>query len=308
MAEEKPKLQTATETFRVYGQDIDVTYNYIEDPEKGKLLQLDKISGRIKLNPSQEVLSNQLFLPEYIKAKHKTDPKKADEWLSGVLQEIIIDKCRTDRDIIAAKPCTNFQAYLMQLAAQIQRDPTKIPYVPESRIGSVIEIKKRIDAKAKAAADISGEEMYGALTITLTIKLNNILDSEDDNESDVTTDYSTDDTDRSHASDNSATRDKKRKRAAIKKKIKKTFNTPIDCSKETEYTAIEDDDIKSQMGGDPMEALSNIFKQYRGRACQNLNTLTESLPYDKYTKMLFNQGSFQFEQFRRIYDLYKKMP
>ena len=111
----------------------------------------------------------------------------------------------------------------------------------------------------------------------------------------------------SHESDNTITRDKKRKRTAIKKKIKKTFR-PTDCSNQAKYKKIETKDIRSQIGGDPMDALSNIFKQYRGHACENETTLTESLPYDdKYIKMLFNQGSFQFEQFRRIYELYKKM-
>jgi hypothetical protein len=289
MAEEKPKLQTATETFRVYGQDIDVTYNYIEDPEKGKLLQLDKIGGRIKLNPSQEVLSNQLFLPEYIKAKHKTDPKQADTWLSGVLQEIIIDKCRTDRDIIAAKPCTNFQAYLMQLAAQIQRDPTKIPYVPESRIGSVIEIKKRI---AKTAAETAQEsigsaEDYGSITITFTINLADIFthagkpEAEPEAESDAGSDSNTE----SEEDD-----------------IEKDFE-PSDCKREKKYR-IDPDVIKSYItAGDTMEALYLIFKQYRGKTCNAGNILADAATDDEDLKKLLNQGRYQFRQYRRLHKI-----
>jgi hypothetical protein len=283
MADQKPKIQTRTETFQVYGEAIDVTYNFIEDPEKGELLQLDKVGGRIKLNPSQEVLANKLFLHEYIETRYKTDPKEADKWLDGILQEIIIDKCRTNRDVIAAKPCTNFQAYILQLAARITRDPTKIPYIPESRIGSALEIKRQINAKAKAAAaatGISGEEIYGALTITLTIKLDHILHPEDgsDTESDTGSDIGSD-------SDNLE-----------------------NCEKDAKYEPIIKGDILTQFGGDPMEALYRIFKQYRGKTCESGNLLAKSLPYDENIKKMLNQGHHQFRQYRRIYKLYKMMP
>jgi hypothetical protein len=322
MADQKPKIQTRTETFQVYGEAIDVTYNFIEDPEKGELLQLDKVGGRIKLNPSQEVLANQLFLHEYIETRYKTDPKGADKWLDGILQEIIIDKCRTNRDVIAAKPCTNFQAYLMHLAALIRRDTTKIPYIPEGRVGSVIEIKRRMNAKAKEAAAAAaaaaglGAVDYGALNIMLTIKLPDLLtgatdpnnDSDNDPESDTdsinTADYSTDDTDRSNESDDTITKEQKEKNKAKKKKIKKTFK-PSDCTEEDYYERIKLGDVRAQAGGNPMETLYRIFKRYRSETCSAGNELAESLPYDNYIKMMLNQGDYQFKQFERIYNLYR---
>jgi hypothetical protein len=321
MADLKPTKKTKTETFRVYGQDIAVTYDYTEDPEQRETLELEKISDKIKLNPSQEVLSKQLFLPEFIQEKYKTDPKGADKWLNGILHEIIIDKCRTDSDIIAAKPCINFQAYLMQLAAQIQRNPTKIPYVKQNRMGSMIEIKRQIAVKK---AQKSAEEDYGDLSITLTIQLKDILnpegpgsesdgesgsesDGESGSQSDNTTEYSTDESDDTVESDTSIIKKEKHNRKLKKKKIKKTFR-PSNCKKETKYAAITDTEITSQIGGDPMEALYRIFKQYRGKTCEAENLLTESLPYDEYTKMMLNQGNYQFNQFRRLYELYKIIP
>jgi hypothetical protein len=310
MADPKPTKKTTTETFKVYGQDIDVTYDYSEDPEKGKVLELNKIGDKIDLNPSQEILSSQLFLPEYIQAKYKTDPKGGNDWLKGILHEIIIDKCRTDRDVIGTKPCINFQAYLMQLASQIQRDPTKIPYIPQSRIGSTIEIQKRIKAKANAAGiGVSGEMLYGDLKITFTVDLKDILTPDpgpgpgpsSSSESEPTTDTSTDTSDESHTSDDSEETRRKRNRKVIKKKIKKTFK-PSDCSKEANYAAITEDDIRRQItGGNPMEALYLLFKQYRGKTCSAGNALAESLPFDEYVKMMLNQGNHQFNQYRRIY-------
>jgi len=310
MADPKPIKKTNTDTFKVYGQEIDVEYDYTEDPEKGKVLELDKINGKITLRPSQEVLSNQLFLPEFIKTHYAKDPKGADKWLHGILHEIIIDKCRTDRDIITAKPCINFQAYLMELASQIQRDPTKIPYISKDRMGSTIEIKRQMDAKKalnaqKAQDGISSGKDYGALTVTLTIKLEDILDPDAKSDTDAA-DYSTDDTDKSHDSDNTLTREMKRKQRLLKKKIKEEF-APSDCKEESKFKPITEENIRSQVGGDPVEIVYDIFKQYRGKTCVAGNILTDSLPYNKYIKMMLNQGNYQYKQITRIYELYKQM-
>jgi len=299
MADPKPTKKTNTETFHVYGEDIDVTYDYIEDPEKGKLLQLDKIGGRIKLNPSQEVLSNQLFLPEYIQFRYKTDPKGGDDWLNGILEEIIIYKCRTDRDVIAAKPCLNFQAYLLQLARQISINPSQMGFISANRIGSVSEIQKQINEAAKKKLEASGGQDYGTLTITITIKLDNILNptngdnSEEDDDSDEDSDEDSDPDDPDPI--------KKKKRA-----IKKAFK-PSNCKAEATYESISENEVRTQLGGDPMEALYRIFKQYRGKTCIAGNQLAMSLPYDDYIKMLLNQGDYQFKQYERIYELYKMM-
>jgi hypothetical protein len=125
-----------TKTMKVYGEEIEVQYKTKKNEQGVEVLLLDRGDERIALNPSQEILANQLFLHEYMEAVHPKDPSGGDAWLEGILNEIIIKGCRDDPNVDLSKGCVNFSAYLMRHAMQLRANSTKLPFVPKDRMGS----------------------------------------------------------------------------------------------------------------------------------------------------------------------------
>jgi len=176
-----PKPEPHTITMKVYGPPFEVHYNTILNDNDQTVLVLDREGERIKLNPSQESLANQLFLHEYVEAVFPKDPSGGDGWMEGVLDDIIVKRCRDDPSVDISR-CINFAAYLMKQAGELRRNATKLPFVAKDRIGSKDEIQKKKTEAEKRKKDRESGRMYGNITVTITIKLSDILDSDETKE------------------------------------------------------------------------------------------------------------------------------
>ena len=257
---------------KVYGPPFEVHYNTILNDNDQTVLVLDREGERIKLNPSQESLANQLFLHEYVEAVFPKDPSGGDGWMEGVLDDIIVKRCRDDPSVELSR-CINFAAYLMRQAGELRKNATKLPFVAKDRIGSKDEIKKKKTEAEKRKKDRESGRMYGNITVTITIKLSDILGPDGPDGPDGPKEYT-------------------------------------DCSGVEAFKSITDEQIKSEIeSGNTWEALYMIAKQYRGKICEDANLLTESLEYGddsegKALRALLNPGGYFFSQYEKLYELH----
>ena len=172
-APDKPE----TERFHVYGKDIDVETE----------IEYDASLNTLTLQPGQILLRDNLFLMEYVE-RNIPDEKLANQWMYGILHEIIHLHCRTDPDVILSRACPNFEEYLINLAQEMAKVKA-IPYVNDKRIKSKKEVTAAKQEVNAAKQDKKKGKQYGAVTLTFTILLKDITgtitDEEIDSEGDL---------------------------------------------------------------------------------------------------------------------------
>jgi hypothetical protein len=154
---------------RAYGPELIEVESKV--PEKGP-------------TPKQKELASKLGFMEYYKENKEFTkfPKKADEWLTGILKEVIEMKCREDPSIILKYGCPEYRKFLRFYSLKTYLDPDWLRKRAEGSMPKKDESKDTSKAKGADGGPGEGEGAEGAdggpegavgskgaLTITITI-------------------------------------------------------------------------------------------------------------------------------------------